>query len=60
MTRDNERDHIERKRATIAAIEGRHGYNAQAVEKAIQASNRSGRRIGSAERNAIRRLLKGR
>jgi hypothetical protein len=52
--------HIETKRATIAAIEGRHGYSAAAVEKAIAASNRSGRRIGAREANAIHRLLKGR
>jgi hypothetical protein len=53
-------DHIERKRRTIAAIEGRHGYNAAAVEKAIEASNRFGRPIGKREAKAIHRLLKGR
>ncbi|MFI4971102.1 MAG: hypothetical protein ACHP7H_00365 [Hyphomicrobiales bacterium] len=53
-------DHIDRKRATIAAIEGRHGYSPEAVNKAIAASNRSGRRIGHKEANAIHRLLKGR
>lgn len=57
----NERDeHIDRKRHDIARIEGRHGYCAEAVEKAIAASNRAGRRIGRAEANAIHRLLKGR
>lgn len=58
--RDNERDHIERKRATIAAIEGRHGYRADAVNKAIAASNRHGRPIGKREALLIHRLLKGR
>lgn len=53
-------DHIERKRRDIAAIEGRHGYSPEAVNKAIAASNRAGRRIGRAEANAIHRLLKGR
>jgi hypothetical protein len=53
-------DHIEQKRRTIAAIEGRHGYCAEAVNKAIAASNRSGRRIGRREAILIHRLLKGR
>lgn len=57
---DKRAEHIENKRRTIAAIEGRHGYSAEAVNKAIAASNRAGRRIGSAEANAIHRLLKGR
>lgn len=35
-------------------------YSRNAVEKAIQASNRSGPRIGARERAAIHRLLKGR
>jgi hypothetical protein len=60
MTDHSKRDHIERKRADIAAIEGRHGYNAAAVQNAIEASNRHGRRIGRKEANAIHRLLKGR
>jgi hypothetical protein len=57
----DERDqHIDRKREDIARIEGWHGYCAEAVNKAIAASNRAGRRIGRAEANAIHRLLKGR
>lgn len=59
MTND-EHAHIERKRAEIAAIEGRHGYSADAVSKAIQASNRAGRTIGTKEARAIHRLLRGR
>jgi hypothetical protein len=55
-----EHDHIEQKRRTIAAIEGRHGYCAEAVDKAIAASNRFGRRIGRKEAILIHRLLKGR
>jgi hypothetical protein len=38
----------------------RHGYNPDAVNKAIASSNRSGRRIGAGEASAIHRLLKGR
>jgi hypothetical protein len=38
----------------------RHGYNPVAVNKAIEASNRSGRRIGAREAKAIHALLKGR
>lgn len=62
MTKETNVDHahIERKRREIAAIEGRHGYNAVAVNKAIAASNRHGRHIGRAEAIAIHRLLKGR
>lgn len=52
--------HIERKRRTIAAIEGRHGYSAAAVDKAIAASNRAGKRIGKREAQLIHSLLKGR
>jgi hypothetical protein len=52
--------HIDQKRKEIAALEGRHGYNAQAVANAIAASNRFGRPIGRKEANAIHRLLKGR
>jgi hypothetical protein len=55
-----DRAHIEQKRRDIAAIEGRHGYCADAVNKAIASSNRFGRRIGRKEANAIHRLLKGR
>jgi hypothetical protein len=55
-----DREHIERKRREIAAIEGRHGYCAEAVNKAIAASNRHGRRISPREASAIHRLLKGR
>lgn len=55
-----EREHLALKRRDIAAIEGRHGYNAVAVSKAIEASNRSGRRIGRREAILIHRLLKGR
>ncbi len=36
------------------------GYCAIAVEQAIQASNRAGRRIGAKEARAIHSLLKGR
>lgn len=36
------------------------GYNAEAVNKAIQASNRAGRRIGGKEAKLIHRLLRGR
>jgi hypothetical protein len=57
---NDKRNHIERKRATIASIEGRHGYNAQAVQEAIEASNRAGRRIGRREQTLIHRLMKGR
>jgi hypothetical protein len=39
---------------------GRHGYNPDAVNKAIASSNRAGRRIGGKEASAIHRLLKGR
>jgi hypothetical protein len=42
------------------AMEGRHGYNAEAVQNSINSSNRSGRRIGGKEANAIHRLLRGR
>jgi len=35
-------------------------YSRVAVEKAIQASNRSGRLIGAREAKAIHRLLQGR
>lgn len=35
-------------------------YSKTAVDKAVQASNRAGRRIGAREREAIHRLLKGR
>lgn len=59
MTRD-EHEHIERKRRDIAAIEGRHGYCAVSVNKAIEASNRHGRRIGKREAAMIHALLKGR
>jgi hypothetical protein len=52
--------HLERKRADIARIEGRHGYCAEAVQQAIEASNRAGRRIGKREQTLIHRLLKGR
>jgi hypothetical protein len=57
---DARRDHIDRKRATIEAIEGRHGYSPAAVNRAIAASNRHGRPIGRREAIAIHRLLKGR
>jgi hypothetical protein len=56
----NERNHIERKRADIARIEGRHGYCADAVQKAIDASNRHGRHIGKREQTLIHRLMRGR
>ena len=56
----DKRDHIERKRADISRIEGRHGYCAQAVQNAIEASNRHGRRIGKREASLIHRLMKGR
>jgi hypothetical protein len=38
----------------------RQGYSATAVDKAIQASNRSGRHISAREAKAIHALLKGR
>jgi hypothetical protein len=57
---DTKHTHIERKRATIDAIEGRHGYNAEAVQQAIEASNRHGRRIGKREQTLIHRLIRGR
>jgi hypothetical protein len=38
----------------------RADYNPVAVNKAIDASNRAGRRIGAAEAKAIHALLKGR
>lgn len=60
MSRETESERIDRKRRTIEAIEGRHGYSAEAVNKAIASSNRFGRRIGRAEAIAIHRLLKGR
>ena len=37
-----------------------NSYSRAAVEKAIQASRRSGRPIGAAEAKAIHRLLQGR
>lgn len=40
--------------------EGRHGYNAEAVNKAISSSNQFGPKIGGREASAIHRLLKGR
>jgi hypothetical protein len=52
--------HIARKRRTIAAIEGRHGYSAAAVNAAIASSNRAGKRIGKREAALIHSLLKGR
>ena len=42
------------------ASPGLDGYSFEAVEKAIAASNRSGRRIGASESKAIHRILKGR
>ena len=39
--------------------EGEGKYNPDAVDKAIQASNRAGRRIGKSEADKIHRLLKG-
>jgi len=39
---------------------GRRGYNEGAVNKAIAASNRAGRKIGRGEAKAIHALLKGR
>jgi hypothetical protein len=42
------------------AAGGRHGYSPDAVNNAIAASNRAGRRIGGKEAAAIHRLLKGR
>lgn len=39
---------------------GRHGYNPQAVNDAIRASNRSGQRIGGREARLIHALMKGR
>lgn len=47
-------------RASQRTSEGRHRYNAQAVQKAIESSNRSGRKISSKEARAIHSLLKGR
>lgn len=38
----------------------RHGYNPDSVNKAIDASNRGGQRIGRKQASAIHRLLKGR
>lgn len=38
----------------------RHGYNPEAVNQAIAASNRAGRRIGGREARMIHALLKGR
>jgi hypothetical protein len=35
-------------------------YSKTAVDKAVEASNRSGRKIGAREREAIHRLLRGR
>lgn len=46
--------------ASTRESNGRHGYNAAAVNNAIASSNRSGRRIGGKEASAIHRLLKGR
>lgn len=46
--------------ASTRESNGRHGYNAAAVNDAIASSNRSGRRIGGKEASAIHRLLKGR
>ncbi len=39
---------------------GRFGYNPAAVENAIAASNRAGRKIGGKEARLIHALLKGR
>lgn len=38
----------------------RHGYNPDAVNKAISASNRGGQKISGKQASAIHRLLKGR
>lgn len=38
----------------------RHGYNPVAVQKAIESSNRAGRKISGKEARAIHSLLKGR
>lgn len=38
----------------------RHGYNAVAVNKAIESSNRHGRKISRREAKLIHALLKGR
>lgn len=38
----------------------RHDYNPEAVQKAIEASNRAGRKIGRKEAKLIHALLKGR
>lgn len=39
---------------------GRHGYSPEAVNAAIAASNRAGRKIGGKEAKLIHALLKGR
>lgn len=40
--------------------QGRFGYNPVAINEAIAASNRAGRRIGRKEARMIHALLKGR
>lgn len=44
----------------LPARKSRHGYSAEAVNKAIAASNRAGRKISGKEARAIHSLLKGR
>lgn len=39
---------------------GRHGYNPDAVQKAIESNNRHGPKIGGKEARMIHRLLRGR
>jgi hypothetical protein len=42
------------------ATQGRHGYNAAAVQSSIDSSNRHGRKIGGREAKMIHALLRGR
>lgn len=67
LTRDEWSEEARRKAAEArkggggAKTEGRHGYNAQGVSRAISTHNRSGRgKIGKKEASTIHRLLKGR
>jgi hypothetical protein len=46
--------------ARFACDRENNGYNPQAVNEAIEASNRAGRRIGKREAVLIHRLMKGR
>lgn len=54
------REEFERKTAQRYPLNPSHEYNKEAVNQAIESSNRSGKRIGGKEAKLIHSLLKGR